>query len=121
MSETEFRVGKAIEICKDQATFEDKVNEIARTTGLKVEDLTEDWGDNQATMRYRGDYVYVRSSNKMFQLINDRNIEEDGELIEASYDNSFEDVFSYKLRWYNGGASFSEVFEEAVMKLENAD
>lgn len=121
MSEVEFHVGKAKEVCKDQPTFEDKVNQLCIELNTTPDSLVEDWGDDYQQMKYRGDYVYVKSTNQMFQLLNDKNIEEDGELIEATWDDETSDTFSYKLRWYNGGASFDEVFEDALKQLDNAE
>ena len=116
MSEMEFHIGKAKEIYKEQNTFEEKVEELSKQTGLLVKDLIEeDYGDDYKSMVYRGDYVYVNKTNKLYKLIDDKDVEEEGYLSEAHEDE--EGLINYKLRWYNGGASFDEVFEKAIEKI----
>lgn len=84
--------------------------------GISIEDLTDDYDAGCEQMKWS---KYVYSAGKMYELLEDRNVEEDDELIEATQDE--EGIISYKLRWYNGGASFDEVFEEAVSRLPVKD
>lgn len=116
MSEMEFRVGKAIEVCKEQPSFVEKVEELSRQTGLDVVDLTEDWGDEYQSMAYRGEYVYVKG--RMFKLLDDANIEDDYDVKEVTMQNG---EFHYKLRYYNGGTNFEEMFESALTECEERE
>jgi NTP pyrophosphatase (non-canonical NTP hydrolase) len=113
MSEMEFRVGRAIEVCKDQETFDEKVKELAIRTGLTIEDLTDDYNAGCQQMKYRGDYIYAKG--RMFQLIDDANIEEEYDCREIIKKDG---QYHYKLRYYNGGACFEEMFEEALEAYE---
>jgi hypothetical protein len=114
MSETEFRVGKIKEICKEQETFEQKVNKLSEQTGISFEELTEDYEFGSKEMKWGGDYVYA--NKKLFKILKDSNIEEDQDLCEATV--AEDGTIDYKLRYYNGGTCYNEMLEEALSKLD---
>jgi len=116
MSEMEFRVGRAVEVCKEQPTFLEKVQRLSEETGLAIDQLTDDWNAGCEQMTYRGDYIYVKG--RMFKLLDDANIEDDYDVKEVTMRDG---EFHYKLRYYNGGASFEEMFEEALTEFEESD
>lgn len=116
MSEMEFRVGKAIEVCTGQPTFEDKVNQLCIELNTTPDSLVDDWGDSQAQMKYRGEYFYVKG--RMFKFLADGNIEEDYDVKEVTMKDG---EYHFKLRFYNGGTNFEEMFEEALGEFESSD
>lgn len=59
-----------------------------------------------------GFYAY---KNKVFEVI-DENFEDSDDIIKAKLEENGD--ISYQLRFYNGGASFSECLEEALNKLK---
>lgn len=64
------------------------------------------------------EYFYYSPSETLFHITTEE-MDADDEIIRANY-NSSGDI-EYELRYYNGGAGFSECLEEAMDKLNSAE
>ncbi len=112
MSDMEYHAGTAREIFPLGKT----VNEIISWLKSKghIIDSVDEWtdGNGNVGMYIESETVCVLFNNRFF-AIDDVNIENE---IIAKKDK--DGLFSYTLAWYNGGAGFDEVLEEAIKKEE---
>lgn len=119
MSETVHYRGKLVEI---EATDTHTVNSRARLL-CESFDIKEDvfW-----KKYYDGDYVnllcnekydeYVCANNRLFKIESKESIDLEEEIIDV-FDNE-DGTFNYEVKYYNGGAGFEEVIEQAFNKLK---
>ncbi len=103
MSEMEYHAGIAKEVFPIGKTYVDKIQ------WLKNRGHIFDYEEEDDTS---SDTLIVLFSNRFFE-IDDMDIED--ECIAIRQDNG---SFRYTLAWYNGGAGFEEVLEEAIKKEE---
>jgi len=107
MSRTENHIGVAREICKGKKTLEGKVKRAIKKHGLDAKDVDADdfYIDNDK-------FFYIEKMNKLFKIIED---------VEDEYGHCVikrkGDTYEYILSYYNGGGSFSEVFENTLEQL----
>ena len=114
MSETEHHRGiiKEIESLKNE-TIEETAKRIIDGIGLKIDDYYD------SALEYLQDELYethyFHSKSKKFYTITDEDIDPDGGIIRARKLN--DNMIEYELRFYNGGASFSECLDKAIDSL----
>jgi len=79
-------------------------------------------GFKLADLELEEKYFYVRDSdvvycnNQWYELIEKTKVDTDEEVCEAAKEG---DIIRFELRFYNGGASFDEMLEEAIMKTKS--
>jgi len=115
MSETVHLRGKAIKIatgedCEGVASsiLKERNKEISSYYDTALECLYDTFDE---------EYFYHSTSETLFHITTEE-VDTDDEIIRANY-NSSGDI-EYELRYYNGGAGFSECLEEAMDKLDSA-
>lgn len=115
MSETVHFRGKAIKIatgedCEGVASsiLKERDKEISSFYDTALECLYDTFDE---------EYFYHSTSETLFSITTEE-IDEDCEIIKANY--NLEGSIDYELRFYNGGAGFSECLEEAMDKLDSA-
>ena len=111
MSDTELRIGKAQEIhLSENLTFEQKIEHL-KNKGFKILDFDEN-----------GSYIdcknLVACKNRFFEILEDEDFIYD-DVASATIDDN--GVISYTLKYYNGGAGFEDMFEQAILNMEKRD
>lgn len=111
MSSTEFHSGKAKKIqFEDGLSTKEKVA-VMQTLGFEFDYLDEDMDDISGPK-----FVWIRSTDSFYELQEHFEArDEDQDLCQATPNE--DGSFDFILQFYNGGAGFDEVFEEAVETL----
>jgi hypothetical protein len=115
MSETVHYKGTATKIYQDSGkTVEEMAMSILNSKGITqvlgfydnaIEYLCDEWYE---------EYFFHPASQSLFKITKETH-EPDEEIINAK--KIAKDTFEYELRYYNGGAGFSECLEEALNKV----
>ncbi len=109
MSEMEFHVGTAHEICGAAPTFDDKVADAVENYGMKVEEM-----DVKNEYLYAPGFAWDRKSGRLF-LVND-------EKHRYGYSSAAKTglyEYNYVLHFYNGGTHFEECLSDAINKEDS--
>lgn len=113
MSETEFHTGKATRICNYASDFQSKIAIAVIHYGLIIP--LED--DPRWEIDFKRENLYVDGfayfDGDLWKVEDTKHEEH---IIKAT--KVGRDTFEYILHYYNGGAGFKEVLEEAVKKAE---
>jgi hypothetical protein len=115
MSEYETHIGKCKRVfigdedsieqfCRDKLLNEFDTEYDAEFYSSYREQLMEDFSNE-----------YVIIGNSIYKILEDKSFENE-EIIHAS--KSINNEIKYVLYWYNGGAGFNEVLEEAIENME---
>lgn len=104
------RVSVGIEASKKSAQeiLQEKASKEAPQYDNPIEHLCDWWGD---------EYFYYPKTESLYKIASQHYVELDEEIIEAKTTED-PDEFEYELRYYNGGAGFTECLEEALEKLK---
>ena len=111
MSETIFQEGRIREVVIEQKTFKDKIEQISKNYEIPVEDLVDDINDE-----WIDHDMFVFVDNKVFEILEDNQIDENDDICEVKEIDKNE--YSFRLRYYNGGTSMSEMLKEGLNKLK---
>ena len=87
------------------------------TKELSGKDTLPGWYDDWEEFfrdEFRKTYYFHDATGKMYS-INDREIEENTEIIRATRKSA--NIIEYELKWYNGGAGMNECMDEAINRL----
>lgn len=117
MSQMEFRVGKVKEIAKAQDGFEAKVRWISETYNIPLNKLIWEYKEE---LQFKDKHIemddkFVYTKGRTFEILEDTDMEEEGDIAQATVIDG--DTYKYTLRYYNGGASYSEMLGEALNKV----
>jgi len=114
MSDIEHHRGKAFLLGKgDMKELAEIATKILESKGLKVDDYYDNAVECLCDNLYV-QYFYHPNSQSLFK-IEDTEVEDEYEIIRAK--EIEKDTYEYELKFYNGGAGFSECLEEAFDKL----
>lgn len=116
MSETVHVKGKLLRLFSDKITAEEGgriLFELIGGASLDREDCYKDWLEEEfyKKIHIQGDRIYVVSQEQY--------IDNNDDIAVATGDT--DGIIDFELRYYNGGASFSEVLDEALTKKEKLD
>lgn len=110
MSETEHRRGTIREI-----TGYDNLADFC--TGLMTLEEIDPFYDTALEYLESGEHEkWLVVGDKVYEILESKSYPEDDEIIEAVKNK--DGTINYEVRWYNGGASFSEVLGQAFNKLK---
>ena len=110
MSGTETKIGKVKEIkFIDGTTFDEKKEQLKKA-GHKIEEFEKNYLDCDTLCMIEG--------GRIFEIVEEVDLE-GGDIAEAIRNS--DGTISYTLQYYNGGACFEEMLEEAVSKMEKKE
>ncbi len=116
MSQTEHHIGKLTEVSKQENETTEQLMLRILLENNKETELPSWYEDTKEWFNGELSEIYYYHNNKVYK-IEDREFEDDSDIIEANLkpDNTIE----YQIKFYNGGASFNECLEEALINLYN--
>lgn len=116
MSETETNKGTLVPITNlPDISTEDNAREICSRLGFEKGKYHESWMECLEDRAYR--QVHFRDG--IFYEIRNTRMDDDFEIIEGTKNE--DGSYDYFLRWYNGGASMSEVLDDAIDKADREE
>jgi len=115
MSRTEHHIGKLIEVKpQENESSDDHMIRLLKEVGI-LERATyyktiKEWFEDESYKKY------VVHKEKIYKMVDDKDLAEtDDDIALASLNE--DGSISYQLKWYNGGASMNEMFEEALKSI----
>lgn len=111
MSETEKHKGKLIPL-EFEGTTEEQAKQACEYMGFEKRDYHEDWLDCFKDEGYRIAHFF----NDKFYRIDDEELDPYDGYANASMNE--DGTIDYELQYYNGGASFTEVLDDAMENIK---
>jgi hypothetical protein len=116
MSETVHYRGRAIKVAVGLEGSKEYAMSVLRERNKAVEDYYNGNVIECLCDNYDEEFFFHPKTNNIYKIDSKNDIELDDEIITAKVID--EGVIEWELRYYNGGAGFSECMEEAFDKLD---
>ncbi len=113
MSRTEHRKGRLLKIENGGSTLEDICKTLYKQN---TEEPLKSYYTNY-TEYISEDDRYVIADGSVYEIIENNEIDENEDIAEATMLDNGE--IEYEIRFYNGGAGFSEMVEKSIEKMNN--
>jgi len=109
MSNYEIRTGKVKEIKFNDICLEEKINILKENFVFRYCDFED--------KEFDCDSLIITQDERVFEIIEQKISDDSDDLLLANQNS--DGTIDYILRYYNGGCSFNEAFEDAIEKINS--
>lgn len=114
MSCTELHIGKIKKLDLQNRSIEEWAEEISKVVGIGLEESYCDSYEELIKNELYDKYIIVK--DEVYEVIEDEELE-DGEISTLTPEEN--DIFSFTMRFYNGGTYLTEMLEDAIKQYNN--